>query len=165
MFSAVGFLLVAIFGFTAIYAMVGGAPFVPMTRRHLADVMALAQISPGEKVVDLGSGDGRVLRAAARAGAQADGWEISPYFCLWSGVLSRLTGLGDRARTHLGSYWSESFHEADVVTIYLLPFHMARMAEKLKSELRPGTRVISVSFPFEDWQPEKTSNGVYLYRM
>ena len=153
-----------IFFATTAYSVFFGAPFVPTDRDRVDEMLRLTGLKPGEKLYDLGSGDGRIVIAAAKAGAQAEGWEISPYLWLYSTWQIRRQGLGDRARIHLGSYWEEKFDDADVVTLFLINLQMGRMQRKLQAELRPGGRVVSYAFKFPNWQYESKDRGLYLYR-
>ncbi len=153
-----------IFFATTAYSVFFGAPFVPTDEQRVSAMLALAELKPGEKLYDLGSGDGRIVIAAARAGAYAEGWEISPYLWLYSTWQIRRQGLGDRARIHLGSYWEEKFNDADVVTLFLITQQMGRMQGKLQDELRLGGRVVSYAFKFPHWQHERKDRGLFLYR-
>ncbi len=153
----------ALFATTA-FASLFGAPYLPTDRERVDAMLALTGLKPGEKLYDLGSGDGRIVIAAAKAGANAVGWEISPYLWLYSNWQIRRQGLAGKAKIHLGSYWEEHFRDADVVTLFLFTTQMARMQQKLQNELRPGSRVISFAFTFPEWQQESDTKGLHLYR-
>jgi len=158
-------LAAAVFAVTTAYGVFFGAPFLPTDARRVEEMINLSGLRPGERLADLGSGDGRILIAAARAGARAEGWEISPYLWLWSLWQIRRAGLQDKIRVHLGSYWAERFDRTDVVTLFLINTQMKRMEAKLRAELPAGGRVVSFAFKFPDWPPvERGSLGVYLYR-
>jgi hypothetical protein len=162
---AVVSLLAAVFFVTTAYSVFFGAPFVPTDARNVDEMVRMAGIRPGERLADLGSGDGRILIAAAKAGAQADGWEISPYLWLWSRWKIARAGLADRARVHLGSYWGERFDKTDIVTLFLINTQMGRMQKKLLAEMPVGGRVVSYAFKFPGWPLEtKNGRGVYVYR-
>ncbi len=164
-FIAVFSLACAVFFVTSAYSVLFGAPYVPTGGERVGEMLALAGVKPGETFVDLGSGDGRLVIAAAKAGARAEGWEVNPYLWLWSRLMIRRAGLGDRATVHLGSYWDDSVAHADVVSLFLITQQMEKMQEKLRRELRPGSRVVSYVFSFPEWRHESRSDaGVYLYR-
>lgn len=148
---------------TSIYAVVSGAPFVPSMSSRVQTMLDLADVKPGDRLVDLGSGDGRLVVEAARRGAYAEGWEISPYLWLYSAVRIRLAGLHGRAKVHLGSYWPVHTGTFDVVTLYLLEGHMRRMEDKLMGELGQGSRVVSNAFRFPGWPQHRAEGHVYLY--
>ena len=163
-FVALFSLLVGALFATTAYSVFFGAPYVPTDNDRVAAMLRLSGLKPGEKLVDLGSGDGRIVIAAAKAGAIAEGWEISPYLWLLSHWKIRHAGLQGRARVRLGTYWAEKFHDADVVTLFLITMQMPRMERKLRAELRPGSRVVSYAFKFPTWAHEDKTKGVFLYR-
>lgn len=164
-FIALFSLACAVFFVTTAYSVLFGAPYVPTSRERVREMLALAGLRPGETFVDLGSGDGRLVIAAAKAGARAEGWEVNPYLWLWSRWMISRAGLGERAKVHLGSYWDDSMGHADVVSLFLITQQMEKMQEKLLRELQPGSRVVSYAFTFPGWKHETQSPaGVYLYR-
>jgi len=163
---AAGSLLSAVLFVTVAYGAFFGAPFVPIDRGRAEAMLDLAGIRPGERLADLGSGDGRVLIAAAKRGAFAEGWEVNPYLWLISLVAAWLAGCGGRVRVHLGSYWHDRLAGFDVVTLFLINTQMRRMRRKLWREMRPGSRVASYVFVFPGWIPEtRGEGGTYLYRV
>ncbi len=155
----------SLFFVSTAYSVFFGAPFVPTDQRNGDEMLRLAGVKAGDKVVDLGSGDGRIIVAAAKLGAKAEGWEISPFLWLASLWRIRKARVGALAKAHLGTYWSEKFSDADVVTLFLINTQMKRMQKKLRAELRPGSRVVSYAFKFPDWAiADRSGTGVYLYR-
>ncbi len=140
-----------------------GAPFVPTMANTVEEMIKSAQIKPGEKLVDLGSGDGRILIAAAKAGAIAHGYEINPLLVLWSRYKIKKAGLKERAFVHWKNFWLVNFSEYDVVTLFGITGIMQRLESKLKTELKPGSRVISNIFKFPNWQSTK-QGSIYIYR-
>lgn len=149
---------------TTAYSVMFGAPFLPTGADRVRAMLRLADARPGELLVDLGSGDGRIVIAAARAGLRAEGWEVNPYLWLISVLRIRYAGVQDRARVRLGSYWPASMRDADVVTLFLITSQMRAMERKLRAELRPGSRVVSYAFTFPEWPHDDVREGVYLYR-
>jgi len=157
-------LLTAVFLVAILYSVFFGAPFLPTDRRNVEEMLRLAGVRPGDTVYDLGCGDGRILVAAAKAGAAAEGWEINPLLWLIARINARRAGLAGRIKVHLGDYWFERFDQVDVVTLFLITSQMSRMERKLRSELRPGSRVASYVFKFPTWPLKaKSGSGVYLY--
>ncbi|HEX9503161.1 MAG TPA: 50S ribosomal protein L11 methyltransferase [Patescibacteria group bacterium] len=140
-----------------------GAPFVPTDKLTLERMIMLAEIKPGEKLADLGSGDGRIIIAAAKAGAIAYGFEINPLLVLWSRYKIKKAGLADRAFVHWKSFWRVDFTPFDVVMLFGITGIMARLGQKLKAELKPGSRVISNIFKFPNWSGEKVG-AVIVYK-
>jgi SAM-dependent methyltransferase len=140
--------------------------FVP-TRHVIADAMlALARVGPDDVVFDLGSGDGRiVILAAQKYGAVGVGIELQPQLVQIAREVAREGAVDDRVSFVEGDLFTADISKATVVTLYLNRTTNLRLEEKLKRELRPGTRVVSHQFPIGAWQPEKTSvvEGVELF--
>jgi predicted O-methyltransferase YrrM len=131
-----------------------GALWLPTPLRTVKRMLRLAHVQPGQTVVDLGAGDGRIAIAAALwFKAQAVGVEIDPLRCLIANTLIRLLGLRDRARVVYGDLFEFDLAGADVVTLYLWPRTNQRLRSRLLEQLRPGTRVVSYKFPFYGWTP------------
>ena len=131
-----------------------GALWLPTPLRTVKRMLRLANVQPGQTVVDLGAGDGRIVIAAARwFRAQAIGVEIDPLRCLIANALIRLLGLRDRARVVHGDLFEFDLASADVVTLYLWPRTNQRLRARLLEQLRPGTKVVSYKFAFYGWTP------------
>lgn len=140
-----------------------GAFYVPTKRKYIPRIMALLGPRPGEKVVDLGSGDGRLLIALAEAGAEAHGFEHNPLLAMRSRQLFRKRGCGNKAVVHCENFWNADLSSFDGVVIYGIPYIMGRLEKKLRAELRPGARVVSHAFQFPNWELSLKEKGVYLY--
>jgi hypothetical protein len=148
---------------TTAYAALFGAPFVPTDNARVATMLRLAGVGPDDTVADLGCGDGRIVIAAAKTGARAEGWEVNPVLWLVSRWRIARAGVRDSATARLGSYWHEKFPHASVVTLFLIDTQMERMERKLLAELAPGSRVVSYAFKFPHWKPEASEQGIHLY--
>ncbi|MBI2010780.1 MAG: SAM-dependent methyltransferase [Candidatus Colwellbacteria bacterium] len=142
-----------------------GAPFVPTPTRTIEKMIDLAEVKPGEKAVDLGSGDGRMVIALAKAGAEAHGYEVNPLLVFWSRRKIKQAGLKNKAFIHRKSFWSVDLSDFNVITLYGVSLMMKRLEKKLDQELKDGARIVSFAFDFPVWRPEKKENGVYLYRI
>ena len=141
-----------------------GAPFLPTGKKYVEEMLDVAAIQPDERFVDLGSGDGRLVIAAAHRGARAVGYEINPflvaiaYFRIWR------AGVGNRATIHWQSFWSVDFRTVDVVSVYGITNIMPRLEKKLTAELRRGSRVVSYVFSLPTWKSVAHHEGIRLYR-
>lgn len=140
-----------------------GAPFVPSNKKKIKNMLALLGALQGMKAVDLGSGDGRLVMALARAGAQAHGYERNPILVFWARSRIWFAGLAAKAFIHHGSFWGTNLSSFDVVVIYGISGIMRELEEKLGRELQPGARIVSNTFPFPSWQPKREVEKVYLY--
>jgi predicted RNA methylase len=124
----------------------------------------MVEVGPGDVVYDLGCGDGRVIVAAARHfGARAVGVEIDPLRYLWTQMLITVLGLRDPAQVVYGDFFAQDLSEADVVTCYLLQSTNERLVEKLRRELRPGSRVVSHTFTFPGLRLVRKDDKAALY--
>jgi SAM-dependent methyltransferase len=141
-----------------------GAPWVPTSLRMVHQMLQLADLQPGELVYDLGCGDGRILIAAARDfQARAVGIEIDPLRYLWCRILITVFGLRERVKLIYGDLFQVDLSRADVVTCYLLPEANLKLEDKLLGELRPGTRVVSNTFLFNQVQIAEQDGKARLY--
>ncbi len=131
-------------------------PFVPTPQPVVDRMLELADVGPGDYVIDLGSGDGRIVIAAAELGATAHGIDLDPERIEQANKNARMAGVTDRVMFVEGDIFEEDFSEASVITMYLLSSVNRRLRPRLLEELRPGTRVVSHSFDMGDWEPEQT---------
>ena len=126
------------------------------TSQELVDIMLdMAQLQPGDKLVDLGSGDGRTVISAAKRGIQARGIEYNPDLVALANSAARQENVADMALFEQADIFESDFSEATVVTLFLLPKLNMRLRPTLLS-MPPGTRVVSNSFLMEDWEPDET---------
>jgi len=141
-----------------------GGPFVPSSWQRVEQMIRMAHLTPKDTVIDLGSGDGRILMAALRAGAKkATGYEIHRGLVSFTRWMANRKKLQDRLTVHCRSFWKADISEGDVIFLYQLPLAMKLLEEKIKKEAKPGTRIISNGFIFPNWTPEKQEGGTYLY--
>ncbi|MBI5793615.1 SAM-dependent methyltransferase [Candidatus Uhrbacteria bacterium] len=141
-----------------------GAPYVPTPLPTLEIMLRLADISPADVVVDLGSGDGRAVIAAAKLGVRARGYEIHPGLVKLANSRIKMAKLETIAHVTRQSMWHADVHDATVVFLYQIPYTMNRLGEKLKAELPPGARIVSNAFTIPGWTPEKQEGNVNLYQ-
>lgn len=140
-----------------------GAPFVRSRKERIQTMLELAQLKPGMKVIDLGSGDGTILIEAAGRGAYATGVEINPFLVWYSRLKVRRAGVENSVQIVWSNFKKYSISEADVLFLYLWPETIANLKERLVKELRPGARIVSNSFPISGWTPKQEKNKVFLY--
>lgn len=133
-------------------AFLGGAPWVPTPTVRVKKMLELANIKPGEKVYDIGCGDGRMVVLANKLyQAKSVGIELSPILYMAAKLRNLLSGT--KAQFLLRDLRKHTFHDADVLMFYLLPGILKKMAPKFAKELKPGTRLISYAFSIEGWEP------------
>lgn len=148
-------------GFAAGCARVPGVevPDVRTPPEVVVEMLRLARVGPDDVVYDLGSGDGRIVIAAARDfGARGVGIELDPGLVAESARNARRAGVGGRTRFLQQDIFLADISEATVVTMYLSPEVNLRLRPTLLSQLEPGSRIVSHDFPIGDWQPVRVVN-------
>ena len=142
-------------------------PYVPTPEAVVDEMLEIAKVSVKDVVYDLGSGDGRIVIAAAkRFGARGVGIEINPDLVREATEDAGQAGVAHLVRFVEGDFFMADLREATVVTLYLLPEVNRQLLPKLLAELRPGTRIVSYKYDLGDWAPEKTvrvSRGTVYY--
>ncbi len=150
------------------------APYYPTPQRIVDEMLRLGRLKPGEKMFDLGSGDGRiVIMAAQKYQADATGIEFDQDLCKQSTARIKKLGLDKRARIVEGDILKQDYSSADLLTVYLLPFSNDKVRPILDKQLRKGARIVAHDFEFADWKPvqivdidndgEGRSHRLYLY--
>lgn len=150
-------LVPASYGAGAQEAVLSGGPYVPTPQRVVDAMLDIAGVTDRDYVIDLGSGDGRiVITAAQKYGARGKGYDIDDELVGRSNVAARKLKLEQRVRFEQRDVLKADIREATVITLYLLPEMMRVLRARLLRELRPGTRIVSHDFDFGDWKPERT---------
>lgn len=138
-------------------------PYVPSTWHKISIMKELSKPKPGEKMADLGSGDGRIVLEFASEGVESHGYEINTELALLAESKILDAKLDSLAFIHLKDFWEENYASYDIVVIYGMSSIMEQLEEKLQKELKPGARVVSSLFHFPTWKPAEIKNNVYLY--
>ncbi len=133
--------------------------WVPTPEEMVQKMMEMAEVTPQDFVVDLGSGDGRNVIAAAKRGAQSLGVEYNPDMVALSKRLAAEAGVPDKAQFVQGDMYQAEFSKATVLALFLLPSNLLQLRSKF-ADLRPGTRIVSNTFAIQDWTPDKTETIV-----
>lgn len=129
-----------------------GAPWVPTPMKRVRRMLELANIGPGDRVYDLGCGDGRLVQEAAKTyGADAIGLELSPLVYAMARIRNFI--LRSKAQILLKDFRKVNFSNAKALTFYLLPEVLKVMGPKFAAELKPGTRIVSYAFQIDGWTP------------
>jgi SAM-dependent methyltransferase len=133
--------------------------YVPTPPEVVSEMLRLADVGESDLVYDLGSGDGRIVIAAAREkGAKGVGIDIDPLRVEEGRRNAVRAGVSDRVEFIQGDLFSADFSDATVVTLYLLPDLNLRLRPRILEELRPGTRVVSHAFHMGEWSPDEESS-------
>lgn len=148
-------------------------PSIPTPPSVVDRMLEAGHVKAGDVVYDLGSGDGRIVIAAAQKyGAKAVGVEMMPDLCRQARQRINDLGLADRASIVEGNVFHVDFSAATVVTMYFMTDSNERLRPNLEKYLKPGTRVVSNQFPIKGWKPvsvEHVKAGmdytIYLYEI
>jgi SAM-dependent methyltransferase len=132
--------------------------WVPTPEETIAAMLDMAKVTPNDYVIDLGSGDGRIVIAAAKRGARALGIEYNLDMVELSRSNAQKEGVTAKATFEHGDIFERDFSEATVLTMYLLPDLNMKLRPKIL-EMKPGTRVVTNSFTMDDWEPDQTTSA------
>ena len=151
------------------------APYFPTPQTIVDRMLQLGELKPGEKMYDLGSGDGRIVIMAARKyKADATGVELDDALYKQSTQRIKTLGLGSLARIVHGDLMLQDYSFYDLLTIYLLPVAIEKVTPLFEKQLKKGARIVAHDFEFPKWTPAKIldidddgegrSHRLYLYR-
>lgn len=129
--------------------------YVPQPAEVVERMMEIGQVTAKDFVIDLGSGDGRNVLAAARRGARALGVEFNPEFVAYSKQAAAKAGLADRAQFVQGDMFEADISQASVMALFLLTDNMNKLVPKFLG-MKPGSRIVSNTFRITGWDPDET---------
>lgn len=144
-------------------------PFVPTPPEVVDRMLEMADVKPNDYLIDLGSGDGRIVISAVRDRnvKQALGVDLDPQRVSEARNNARRAGVADRAKFRQGDIFKTDFSDATVLTMYLLQTVNERLRPTILKELAPGTRIVSHAFDMGEWQPDQTDSvggrNVYMW--
>lgn len=138
-------------------------PYVATKKHKINVIIRLAQIKHGETVIDLGSGDGRLLFAASEKGAKAIGYELNPFLIALTLIHAKLKGLTNLVSVQKQSMWSADLKVADVIFVYSLKKHIKKFEDFIYKNAQPKTRIIVNLHPFPSKKALKEENGIFQY--
>jgi ribosomal protein L11 methylase PrmA len=142
-----------------------GAVYYTTTNNCVSKMLKLAQITPKDTLVDLGSGDGRIVMAAASRGVKAIGYEINPILVYKSRQRIKNAGLEKLATIYWKSFWKADFGGATVITVYLVPQLMKRLWNILNKRINHPIRIVSNNYAFPSLPSTKNIDSIFLYRI
>ena len=145
-----------------------GLPSVPTKPERIQKALKLAKLQTDEVLYDLGAGDGRVLFIAARDfGAKAVGLEIGPIQCVLIWLRAVANGWDKKIRVRWANFYNADLSEADVVFVYATSKEVAKLAPHLEQQMKLGSRLVSISADFPDWEPYVVDEHelIFVYEM
>lgn len=150
--------VVLLFGFVVLF----GAPYLPTFSKQAETALDLLDLKPGQSLLELGSGDGKVLCAAAKRGILVTGYELNPLLVVFSWLRTRR--YRENVRVRWGNYWQAEWPQTDGIYVFLLDKYMKRL-DKTIVQKYSGQKVKLASFAFKipGKNPHKVKDGVHLY--
>lgn len=139
-----------------------GAPYLPTFKRQSEVALDLLELKPGQTLLELGSGDGRVLRVAARRGLNAIGYEINPLLVLVSVVVT--WKYRKQVRIIWGNYWSKQWPNADGIFVFLITRYMKKLDKKVSQYPHRPVKLVSFAFKIPGRAAAREKDGSYLYK-
>src|SRR5207248_7154771 len=131
-------------------------PYVPSPQSVVSDMLRYAEVGPNDFLIDLGSGDGRIVLTAAKLfGTRGFGVEIKENLVRRANEAAHKEGLADRVKFVKQDLFKTDISKATAITMYLLPDTVNLLKDKFLTELRPGTRIVSHDYPLTGWIPDK----------
>lgn len=138
-----------------------GAPYVPTLGPQVEVALALAELEAGQTMLELGCGDGKVLLAAAKQGANVVGYELNPLLAAVAWLRTRR--YRRQVRVVWGDFWRKPWPPAEVIFTFLLPKYMDKLNKKIMRYDSKPVKLVSFAFDVPDRKPAAQKSGVYLY--
>jgi hypothetical protein len=138
-----------------------GAPYLPTLRPQIEIALQMADLKPGDTLIELGSGDGRVMLAAAKQGINVVGYELNPVLA----AISWLRTLMYKKHTSIiwGDFWQKDWPEHQAIFTFLLPKYMPKLDKKVMQSKHKPVKLVSFAFEVPGKRPAAQKHGVFLY--
>jgi 16S rRNA A1518/A1519 N6-dimethyltransferase RsmA/KsgA/DIM1 with predicted DNA glycosylase/AP lyase activity len=145
-----------------VFVIAFGAPFLPTLKPQVGKALDMIDLRPGDTLLELGSGDGRVLAAAAERGITAIGYELNPLLVVYSWLRTRK--YGKKVQVKWANFWRITLPKTDGIFVFLLQPYMEKLHKKIVQE-QAGHKVKLVSFAFTitSQKPARSDSGMFLY--
>ena len=155
--------VLSVIGFVCfIFVIAFGAPFLPTLKPEIKNALDLIDLKEGQHLLELGSGDGRILVAAAKKGIYAIGYEINPLLVIYSWLITRR--YSKYVSIRMKNYWNIRLPECDGIFVFLLQPYMEKLDKKVSSEISTSVKLVSFAFTIPNKKISKTQGGMYLYK-
>ena len=158
MIALIGTLIFVVLCFGVVVAV--GPPYVPTLTRQIETALDLLDLQPGQTLLELGAGDGRVLVAAARRGLKVVGYELNPLLALIAWLRTRR--FRKQVTVVWGSYW-QAWPPADGIFTFMLPRYMSRLDRTIVARRTGQLRLATFAFVIPNKKPVRKRHGVFLY--
>lgn len=148
---------ILMFGFVLLF----GAPYLPTLKKSTTEALDLLNLKPGQMLLELGSGDGHILREAARRGIYSVGYELNPLLVVWSKLMC--WPQRKYIKVIWGNYWNYKLQQTDGIYVFLLDRYMKKLDKKITHEITQKVRLVSYAFEIPGKKPAHKLNGLYVY--
>ncbi len=150
-------LVVFLFGFVLLF----GPPYVPALREQITIALDLLELSPGQTMLELGSGDGRVLKAAAKRGWKVVGYELNPILV----VVSKINTWRYRRQVKIvwGNFWGKQWPDAEGIFTFMIARQMEKLDSRIEELPKKPVKLTSFAFKIPNKRSTKKNKGIYLY--
>jgi Mycolic acid cyclopropane synthetase len=138
-----------------------GAPYVPTLTPQVRTALELADLQPGDTLLELGCGDGKVLIAAAQQGVMVVGYELNPILVVVAWLRTRR--YRKQVQIIWGNFWTKPWPQAEAIFVFLLPKYMEKLHKKVVQYNTHNVKLVSFAFTIPDIRPVTERDGVYLY--
>lgn len=144
-----------------VFVIAFGAPYLPTLKPQVKQAMDLIDLKKGDTLLELGSGDGRILLEAAKRGWKAIGYELNPLLVMYSYLLT--WRYRKQVKVIWGNYWQKSLPKADGIFVFLLQPYMEKLNQKIQTDCKHPVKLVSFAFYIPDKKPTKQKAGLYRY--
>jgi len=141
-----------------------GAPYEGIKKKPLKEMIKIANPKKEDVVVDLGSGDGRVVIEFAKKGIRAVGFEINPFLVIYSKRKIKKLGLEKFAKIYWRNFWKENFKKFSIITTFQYFTISKKLENKILKECKKGTKIISHYWKFPNLKIKEEKEKIYLYQ-
>lgn len=139
-----------------------GAPYLPTIKKRIVDIIIISNLKRGQTMLELGSGDGRVLLEMAKRGIYCIGYELNPILVVYSRI--KLWPYRKYAKVIWGNYWQAELPKTDVIFVFLLQRYMEKLNKKIVQNYPSGVKLVSFAFKIDSKVDDGELNGMYLYK-
>lgn len=154
----IGIIVFVLFSFVIIF----GAPFLPTLKKQVKSAIKFIDLKPGQTLIDFGSGDGRIMIAAAEAGLNVIGYELNPILVVYAWLRTRK--YKKQVKLVWGNYWKKPWPKADGIFVFLLDPYMDRLNTKIIQNYDTPIKLVSFAFKLPNRVENAEKNGLYLYK-
>lgn len=139
-----------------------GAPFLPTLKHQVPKAIELINLKPGQTLVELGSGDGRIAIVAAQTGVNVICFELNPILVIYSWLRTRR--YGKKIKIIWGNYWRRPLPKTDGIFVFLVKPYMEKLNNKIIQETKQPVKLVSFAYQISSRQADQEANGLYLYK-